>query len=79
VAEKKPEEAEEVTISRTEINVPQVTGSPKTMLYITYSTKDLPPGLIQIPKDEWTKELEVERIREDLKKRRETAPEKIRL
>lgn len=79
MAENVEKEAEEVTISRTEIKVPGVTGSPKTQIYVTYSTKDLPPGLIVIDKDEWTKEKEIELIRANLKERRETLPEKVTL
>lgn len=80
--EKKPEEpevAEEVTIRRTKIMVPAVEGEAEAMVYITYSTKDLPPSLITIPEKEWTAEKEAELIREDIKKRRETKPSTIRL
>lgn len=79
MAEENKEEAEEVKISRTEIAVPSVTGAPTPQIYVTYSTKDLPPGLIIVPKDKWTAELEAEMIRKDLEKRRETAPETVRL
>lgn len=79
MAEKEEKPSEEVKISRTEINVPSATGEPATVLYITYTTKDLPPGLIHISKGEWTPEKEAELIRADLKKRRETKPATIRL
>lgn len=75
--EEKP--SEEVKISRTEIKVPTSTGEPTTMLYVTYTTKDLPPGLITMPKEGWTAEKEAALIRENLKKRRESKPATIRL
>jgi len=77
-AEEKPE-AEEVEIRRTEILVPTAAGAAEPMIYITYTTKDLPPGLITIRKAEWTPEKEAELIREDVKKRRELKPTTIRL
>ena len=79
MAEKEEKPSEEIRLSRTEIKVPTVTGEPATMLYITYTTKDLPPGLIKMPKDEWTAAKEIELIRADIKKRRETKPATIRL
>lgn len=77
----KPEEpkAEEVTIRRSKIMVPAAEGEAEAMVYITYSTKDLPPGLITIREKEWSAEKEAELIREDIKKRRETKPTTIRL
>lgn len=77
MAEKAKEAAEEVTISRTEIKVPSVTGSPKAQIYVTYTVKGMAPGLVVIDKDKWTKELEVELIRENIKTRRETTPETV--
>lgn len=79
MAEPEKAEAEEVTIRRTKIMVPGAEGEAETMVYVTYSTKDLPPGLITIREKEWTAEKEAELIREDLKKRRETKPTTIRL
>lgn len=77
-AEEKPE-AEEVQIRRTEILVPTAAGTAEPMIYITYTTKDLPPGLVTLAKKEWTAEKEAELIREDIKKRREVKPSVIRL
>lgn len=79
MAEPEEEAAEEVTIRRSKIMVPTADAGAETMIYITYSTKDLPPGLITIPEKEWTAEKEAELIREDVKKRRETKPTTIRL
>jgi len=72
-------EAEEVRIRRTEIMVPTAEGAPAAMIYVTYIVKDLPPGLVTIPKTEWTSEKEAELIREDVKKRREAKPSAIRI
>lgn len=79
MAEPPKAEAEEVTIRRTKIMVPAAEGEAVTMVYVTYSTKDLPPGLITIPEKEWTEEKEAGLIREDIKKRRETKPTTLRL
>jgi len=72
-------EAEEVRVRRTEIMVPTAEGAPAVMVYVTYTTKDLPPGLITIPKAEWISEKEAALIREDIKKRREAKPATVRL
>lgn len=72
-------EAEEVRIRRTEIMVPTAEGEPAAMVYTTYIVKDLSPGLVTIPKTEWSSEKEADLIREDIKKRREAKPSAIRL
>jgi len=72
-------EPEEVRVRRTEIMVPTAEGEPAAMIYTTYMVKDLPPGLITIPKAAWTAEREAELIREDVKKRREAKPTTVRL
>ena len=79
MAEEEKPEAEEVQIRRTEIMVPTAEGAAAAMIYVTYTVKDLPPGLITIPKAEWTPEHEADLIREDIKKRREVKPTIIRL
>lgn len=66
-------------ISRTEIRVPGPEGTPRAILYVTYYTKDLPPGLLKILKEDWDEEKEAALIREDLKKRRETLPRTVRI
>ena len=78
MVEEKPE-AEEVTIRRTEIMVPTAEGPAAVMVYVTYTVKDLPPGLVTIPKAEWTEEKEAELIRKDIEKRRAEKPIVIRL
>lgn len=72
-------EAEEIEIRRTRIRLPTVEGEPEAEIRVTYRVKGLPPGLLTIPEKEWTAEKEVELIREDVKKRRETRPTTIRL
>ena len=79
MAEKEEKPSEEVKISRTEIKVPTATGEPATMLYITYTAKGMPSGLIKMVKEEWTAAKEIELIRADIKKRRVTKPVTIRL
>ena len=79
MAEPEPKEAEEVTIRRTKIMVPSAGAGAEAIVYITYSTKDLPPGLITIPEKEWSEEKEAELIRKDVKRRREAKPSIIRL
>ena len=59
--------------------VPAAEGAAAGMIYVTYTVKDLSPGLISIPKAEWTSEHEADLIREDIKKRREVKPTTIRL
>jgi len=76
--EEKPE-AEEVQVRRSRIVLPTAEGEPQAMIYVTYTVKGLTPGLMTIPEKEWTTEKEAELIREDVKKRRETAPTTIRL
>lgn len=61
------------------ISVPTAEGEPAIMVYVTYTVKDLPPGLVTIPQAEWSEEREAELIREDIKKRREAKPTTIRL
>jgi len=79
VAKEKKAEAEEVQIRRTEIMVPTAEGPAAAMIYVTYTVKDLPPGLITIPKAEWTEEKEAELIRKDIEARRAAKPTVIRL
>jgi len=78
VAEKTPE-AEEVQVRRTELQIPRPGAEPETVVYITYMTKDLPPGLVTISKAEWTLEEEIKRIRADIDGRRKVKPSVIRI
>lgn len=77
MSEKEEKEAVEVTVRRSEILTPTETGEARKVLYITYTTKDLPPGLITIPADEWSQEKENELIRQSIKDRKETKPSKL--
>lgn len=79
MAEEEKPEAEEVRVRRTEIMVPVAEGEPSAMIYVTYTVKDLPPGLITISKAEWTAEKEADLIREDIKKRRAAKPTVVRI
>lgn len=72
-------ETEEVEIRRAEFDLPVPGGEPVPTVYITYTSRDLPPALVTVPKAEWSTKREAELIREDLKRRRETVPEKIRI
>lgn len=78
MAEEK-EEAEEVRVSRTEIMTPTRDGPPVLMVHTTYFVRGLVPGLVSLPKEEWSEEREAELIREDIKKRRKEKPTVIRL
>jgi hypothetical protein len=70
---------EEISIRRSEIPIPTAEGPPKAVIYITYSTKDLPPGLITIPKEEWTAAKEAELIKKDLEVRRKAKALTVRI
>jgi len=76
---KLPDKGEEVSIRRSEIPMPTAEGTPTTMIYVTYSTKDLPPGLITIPKAEWTEKKELELIKKDLEARRKARAVTVRV
>ena len=78
VAEEKAE-GEEVKIRRTEIPVPTADGPAETMIYVTYTVKDLPPGLVTIRKKEWSAEAEALLIKKDIEERRKEKPTVIRL
>ena len=79
MAVKEPEEAEEVTIRRTEIMVPTAEGPAAAMIYVTYTVRDLPPGLVTIPKAQWSEEVEAALIKEDIERRRKAKPITIRV
>lgn len=79
MAEEEKAEGEEVKIRRTEIVVPTAEGSGELMVYVTYTVKDLPPGLITIPKKQWSEETEAALIKKDVERRRKIKPTVIRL
>jgi len=74
LAVKEPEEPAEVHIRRTEIMVPTAEGPAAVMVYTTYTVKDLPPGLVTIPKAQWSEEAEAALIKKDIEKRRAEKP-----
>ena len=76
---KPAEVGEEVSVRRSRVEMPTAEGPPEALLYITYSTKDLPPGLVIIPEKEWSEAKEKERIKQDLEERRKLKPVTVRL
>jgi len=78
VEAEKPE-LEEVSIRRTEIMVPTAEGPAEAMIYVTYTVKDLPPGLVTIPKKQWSEEAEVILVKKDIEERRKAKPTTIRI
>ena len=67
---------EKVTVvSRREITTYPKLRTPAVQVVVMYSTADLPPSSLFIPKEEWSEEKERELIKEDIKKRREEKPE----
>jgi len=70
---------DEISIRRSEIPVPRPDGTTDIQVYITYSTRDLPPGLITLPKKEWSEAKEKELIKKDLTARRAARPTTVRI
>jgi len=76
MAQKKPEEAENVTIiARREVSVYPKFGVEVKEYIITYVVPGLPPGNVTIDKDKWTQDKEKLLIKEDIKQRRTFKPE----
>jgi len=78
VAEKKAE-IEVTIIDRSEITTYPRLREPVQTIAVTYLAPDMPPRTIFIPKAEWTKEKELELIREDIKKYKAFKPEVVRV
>jgi len=72
-------EREEVTVRRSELSLPTAEGATRTIVYVTYFSRDMPPGLVTIPKDEWTEAHEAELIKADLEARRKAKPATVKL
>jgi len=75
------EEAEyEVTIlSREEVVTYPKLATPVTTVMVTYVAAGLPPATVSIPKEEYTKELEAQRLRADRERRLKVKPEVIKV
>jgi len=68
----------EVTIlSREEVVTYPTLAQPVITLQVTYVAAGLPPATISIPKEEYTKELEAQKLREDIERRLKVKPEVI--
>jgi hypothetical protein len=75
----KPEQKELYrVISRTEIMLPERVGAAGPILMITYEVPGHVPRVIWIPKAEWTKELEHNKILEEIKRMTGRTPEVVR-
>jgi len=74
----KDERLEVQILERREIPLPSLEGEPKSEMWITYRYGTLPPGLIRIPKEKWTKEEEARAIKADIQARLQAKPEVVR-
>jgi len=79
LAEAKKPELEEVKVRRAKIMVPTAEGEAEAMIYVTYTVKDLPPGLITIPEKQWSEQAEAFLVKKDIEARRAAKPTVIRL
>ncbi|MCK4722495.1 MAG: hypothetical protein KAT75_04285 [Dehalococcoidia bacterium] len=70
---------QQVRIRRTTLNTPTIDDPERKTVQIEYTAGELPPHFIFVPEKEWTKELEVERIKADMKKRLATTEETLTL
>jgi len=66
-------------LERREIPLPTIEGEPKAELWITYRYAKLPPGLIRVPKEKWSKEEEARLIKADIQARLMAKPEVVRI
>jgi len=66
----------QVTVKRTELQVPTIDDPERKVYMIEYRSGELPPKFLYIPVKEWTKELEAKLIKADIEKRIK-APEEI--
>ena len=66
----------QVTVKRTEMLVPTIDDPERKVYMVEYRSGELPPKFLYIPVKDWTKELEVKMIKEDIEKRLK-APEEI--
>jgi len=75
----KEEKLEIQILERRELPIPSVEGEPKVELWITYRYANLPPGLIRVPKEKWSKEEEARLIKSDIQARIAAKPEVVRI
>lgn len=66
-------------LERREVPIPSIEGPPLIELWITYRFGTLPPGLVRILKEKWTKEEEARLIKADIQARIEAKPEVVRI
>jgi len=66
-------------LERRELPLPSIEGEPKIELWITYRYGKLPPGLIRIQKEKWSKEEEARLIKADIQARLQARPEVRRI
>jgi len=78
---KNPEEVEVEIIERRDVTIYPTLTEEKKVKRITFSTPEIPPQTIEIPLEEYSPEVEEARIREAIRKFKETKPEikRIRL
>jgi len=70
MAEKGGEKEYEIEIlNRSEVVTFPRLGEARPVVIVTYAAAGLPPASVTIPKEEYSKEKEIEVIKEDLKKR----------
>jgi len=73
------EEIEVTILSRTTITVYPRLREAKEVVMVTYTAPGIPPRTLNIPKEEWTAEHELELIKEDIKAYRARRPEVKRI
>jgi len=78
--EKKTEKEEKYKVTildrRTIVTYPKLKTPAKTIA-VTYTTDEIPPRTLFIPEEIWSRETEIKKIKEDIKKAKETKPETI--
>jgi len=75
MAKEEEKEYEVTVLSRDDVTTfPRIGEAVETRM-VTYVAAGLPPATIDIPKKEWTLELEKKLIREDIEKRLKVKPE----
>lgn len=77
--EKEPEEVEITILDRSEITIYPTLEKEVKVMSITFSTPDIPPLTIRIPKEKYTPEKEDEEIRKAIKEFKVAKPEVKRI
>lgn len=62
----------EVRVKRTELRAATIDNPDRMVVQVEYRVGELPPRFLYIPKDEYTEELEAERIKADMAKAAKT-------